>query len=172
MILLMQAYPVPIGEAEIVAGPKGLPLQDTPFGRLSGAICYEADHHHYVHEVRRTVYVGGGGLCISLCSLIIMENLCANIHTKRTVFAAWRHLMHSGEGSMPCTQPTLLKLLRPEHTPHRPAVLALTCSSSPPGTTASWAPATGPATCSGRWRTASPSSGAWVPGRSGDGGDA
>mmetsp|Transcript_32546 Transcript_32546/g.71833 ORF Transcript_32546/g.71833 Transcript_32546/m.71833 type:complete len:682 (+) Transcript_32546:94-2139(+) len=40
----VKAYPVPVVEGNIGAGPASLPLYDSPFGRLSGAICFDYDH--------------------------------------------------------------------------------------------------------------------------------
>ncbi len=36
-------------------GPAQLPIHDSPFGRLSGAICFDLDHAHYALKVREAL---------------------------------------------------------------------------------------------------------------------
>ena len=35
----------------MIPGPAALPVHDAPFGRLSGAICFDLDHAHFVSQV-------------------------------------------------------------------------------------------------------------------------
>ncbi|GAX76103.1 hypothetical protein CEUSTIGMA_g3546.t1 [Chlamydomonas eustigma] len=43
----LKAYPVPVVEDDVIAGPAQLPIHDSPFGRMSGAICFDFDHPHF-----------------------------------------------------------------------------------------------------------------------------
>lgn len=45
-----KAHTVPIVEANITAGPATIPIEDTPFGRLGGAICYDMDFPLYIRQ--------------------------------------------------------------------------------------------------------------------------
>ena len=49
-----KAHPVPGGEAAIsIAGNGQVPFADTPFGRMSGAICFDADSVQLLHQAGR-----------------------------------------------------------------------------------------------------------------------
>lgn len=49
----LKAYPVPIVENDVVAGPPILPTHDSRFGRLTGAICFDLDHPHYALQAAK-----------------------------------------------------------------------------------------------------------------------
>ncbi|GFR43434.1 hypothetical protein Agub_g4515 [Astrephomene gubernaculifera] len=46
----LKAFPVPLVEAGVVAGPAHLPVADSPYGRLGGAICFDMDQPQYVRQ--------------------------------------------------------------------------------------------------------------------------
>ncbi|GLC43321.1 hypothetical protein PLESTB_001340700 [Pleodorina starrii] len=45
-----KAFPVPIIEAQVVAGPPRLPTAPSPYGTLGGAICFDMDRPQYVRQ--------------------------------------------------------------------------------------------------------------------------
>ncbi|GIL77600.1 hypothetical protein Vretimale_6812 [Volvox reticuliferus] len=45
-----KAFPVPIVEAQVVAGPRHLPTAPSPYGTLGGAICFDMDRPQYVRQ--------------------------------------------------------------------------------------------------------------------------
>ena len=49
----LKAYPVPIVEDDVKPGPAQLPFHDSPFGRLSGAICFDLDHAHFALQAAK-----------------------------------------------------------------------------------------------------------------------
>ena len=49
----LKAYPVPIVEDDVVGGPPILPIHDSSFGRLTGAICFDLDHPHYALQAAK-----------------------------------------------------------------------------------------------------------------------
>ena len=63
---------VPVVEADVMAGPAVLPIHDAPFGRLSGAICFDLDHAHYAAQVGCRAWYScwlapqSAGLCLNL----------------------------------------------------------------------------------------------------------
>ncbi|KAG2439485.1 hypothetical protein HXX76_004839 [Chlamydomonas incerta] len=46
----LKAFPVPVVEAHVIAGPARMPIADSPYGRLSGAICFDLDRPLYTRQ--------------------------------------------------------------------------------------------------------------------------
>eukprot|EP00198_Chlamydomonas_reinhardtii_P001342 XP_001690677.1 predicted protein [Chlamydomonas reinhardtii] len=46
----LKAFPVPLVEAHVIAGPARMPIADSPYGRLSGAICFDLDRPLYTRQ--------------------------------------------------------------------------------------------------------------------------